>query len=196
MKKAFNGLLIVCVTLIAMSCNKETRTYTNMKKKQRNAITRLMDEKGYVVIKNYPEDGVFEENQFVELSNGVYLNVIDSGNGTRAVLGKTQVFCRFTAFRPSLDSTSMYYTYSNDSWNSGGTFPLEIMYGNISSPVNASADSYIASFSSEGLHSILQYVGNQSKVRAIVPFQVGSAKVDMEYGYPLYYETLEFNFSD
>ncbi|MDH6357704.1 DUF4827 family protein [Parabacteroides sp. PF5-9] len=194
MKRAFNVLLIVCVTLVAIACGSKTRTYTDMKKDQRKAISRLMDEKGYEVIKDYPENGVFGKNEFVQLSNGVYLNVIDSGNGTRAELGKTVVYCRFTAYRPSLDSTSMYYTYTNYGPTSGGTIPLEIKYGYTSSPENVSSTSILASYASEGLHSILQYVGDKSTVRAIVPFEIGSQNVDMKYGYPLYYEILKFTF--
>ena len=54
----------------------------------------------------------FKENEFVKLDNDVYLNVIDSGNGNRAVLGTTKVFCRFEA-KGILDSDTAYNMVNN-----------------------------------------------------------------------------------
>ncbi len=43
---------------------------------------------------DFPEDSVFKENQFVELENGVYLNIIDKGTSQRAVQYKTKMLYR------------------------------------------------------------------------------------------------------
>lgn len=91
MKRGFYILMIMCVALLVASCDK-TKSYTERLKDERKAIDRLIDHEGFKILKNYPSDGVFKENEFVKLDNDVYLNVIDSGNGERAVLGKTKVF--------------------------------------------------------------------------------------------------------
>lgn len=94
MKRGFYILMILCAALMVVSCDK-TKSYTEHLKDERKAIERLIDREGFKVLKNYPSDGVFKENEFVKLENDVYLNVIDSGNGNRAVLGQTKAFCRF-----------------------------------------------------------------------------------------------------
>lgn len=197
MKKGFNILLIVCAALMTLSCSK-TKSYTDMLKAEEKAIDRLMDREGIEVLKRYPENGVFKENQFVKLDNGVYMNVIDSGNGQRAVLNKTKILYRCIASYP-MDSTYMtrsswYGIYSTNGGksenygpNSNGTRPYEFTYGDYASPNNY----YVG----EGLQSPLEYVGDQAKVKLIVPFKVG-VYVDQNNGVPIYYEVIHYIFEE
>ena len=111
MKRGFYILMIMCVALVVVSCDK-TKSYTEYLKAERKAIDRLIDNEGIRVLKNYPSDGVFKENEFVKLDNDVYLNVIDSGNGERAVLGTTKVLCRFEA-KGFLNSDTAYMMTNN-----------------------------------------------------------------------------------
>ena len=85
MKKGFNILLILCAALVAISCSK-TKSYTDMLKDEKKAINRLIDENDFEILKDFPEDSVFKENQFVELENGTYLNIIEKGTSQRACL--------------------------------------------------------------------------------------------------------------
>ena len=82
MKKGFNILLILCAALVAISCSK-TKSYTDMLKDEKKAINRLIDENDFEILKDFPEDSVFKENQFVELENGTYLNIIEKGTRQR-----------------------------------------------------------------------------------------------------------------
>ena len=82
MKKGFNILLILCAALVAISCSK-TKSYTDMLKDEKKAINRLIDENDFEILKDFPEDSVFKENQFVELENGTYLNIIEKGTSQR-----------------------------------------------------------------------------------------------------------------
>lgn len=93
MKKGFNILLILCAALVAISCSK-TKSYTDMLKDEKKAINRLIDENDFEILKDFPEDSVFKENQFVLLDNGVYLNIIDKGSDQRAIQGKTKILYR------------------------------------------------------------------------------------------------------
>ena len=90
MKKGFNILLILCAALVAISCSK-TKSYTDMLKDEKKAINRLIDENDFEILKDFPEDSVFKENQFVELENGTYLNIIEKGTSQRAVQYKTKL---------------------------------------------------------------------------------------------------------
>ena len=60
-------------------------------KAQEKAIDRLRADSGLVFLEEFPTDSIFKENEFVELDNGVYLNIVNKGNSERAVLGQTAI---------------------------------------------------------------------------------------------------------
>ena len=93
MKKGFAIVLLVCAALWAASCSK-TEYYTDYLNEEQDVIERLIDEKGFEILKDFPADTVFKENQFVKLENGVYLNIIDRGTAERAVSGETKIIYR------------------------------------------------------------------------------------------------------
>ena len=181
MKKGFNILLIACAVLMVVSCDK-TKSYTDMLKAEKKAINRLIDEENFDILDEYPANGVFGPKQFVKLDNGVYLNVIDSGNGNRAVLGKTTVLCRFSGVSIMEDSLSFNNFRT-------GTWPVEFKFGLYtaidSNPYNE--------FLSEGLATGLSYVGDSSYVQLIVPFKV-SSDYYRNLGYPLYFSKVRYIF--
>jgi len=89
--KARIGVLMIILGLIAGSCNKG-KTFSQYKKEEREAINNLIAKENFEIINQYPTSGVFGEKQFVLLDNGCYLNVVDSGNGNRAVAGVTSMW--------------------------------------------------------------------------------------------------------
>jgi hypothetical protein len=157
-----------------------------MQKAQERAINKLIAEKGFEVLQDYPDDGVFDENQFVKLDNGIYLNVIDSGNGNRAVVGKTTVLIRFKVTDITVEEDNSIDFFDN------GAVPLEFLYGNAAYIVAMSGTAYnnYYAYFSTGIESILQYVGENAVVKAIIPFEEGSA-AQSSYGTPLYFEKLK-----
>ncbi len=193
MKKGFTLLMIICAALMALSCSK-TKSYTDMLKDQQKAIDKLIANNNFEVLSSYPSNGVFGANQFVKLDNGVYLNVIDSGNGNRATMYSTDVLTRFT-IRYFMEDT---FSLSNYGPNSNGIDPVEFKYGYYTAvvgPMTSVYLRYLNGFMSEGFQTPLQYVGDRAKVKLIVPFQVGSS-TDMSKGDPAYYEIVEYKFVD
>lgn len=192
MKKGFNILLIVCAALLTLSCSK-TKSYTDMLKAEKKAINRLIAEEGIEVLKDFPKDTLFGENQFVLLDNGVYMNIVDRGNDERAVLNKTVILSRFTADFFTEDSVVV----SNYGPNSNGTPPVEFVYGSAQATGTPMTydESILFSLVSEGMQVGLQYVGHKGKVKLIVPFKVGRYD-DQNAGRPVYYEILEYKFEN
>lgn len=193
--------MIVCAALLALSCSK-TKSYTDMLKDQKKAIERLKDKEGFVFLKKFPKDSVFKANEFVELENGVYLNIIDKGTSERAVAGQTKILYRCTMYYP-MDTAYIYLTNSagyhiipyyynlvsngscissNYGPHSNGTSPYSFIYGD-----------YTSSDVGEGLMTPLQFVGDRAKVKLIVPFKRG-LPTDNSNGEPAYYEILEYKF--
>lgn len=201
MKKGFNILMIVCAALLALSCSK-TKSYTDMLKDQKKAIDRLKDKEGFVFLKDFPKDSIFKENEFVELENGVYLNIIDKGTSERAVYG-TKILYRCTMYYP-MNTAYIGYKDTSTGWpvtpyglnltsdnkslssnygpHSNGTSPYPFTYGD-----------YTSWYVSEGLMTPLLYVGDRAKVKLIVPFKRGLS-ADNNNGEPAYYEILEYKF--
>lgn len=196
MKKGFYFVLILCAACLMGSCSK-TRSYTDMLKDEEKAIDRLIDSLGIEVLKDFPDDSIFAENQFVKMDNGVYMNIIDRGEG-RATLYSTRIMYRCNAYY-FLNYFQLCIN-SNYGPNSNGTVPypangaqtVPFIYGE--GTTNNQADpKYI--YVSEGIQTPLQYVGHRGRVKLIVPFDKGNY-YDQGEGYPVYYEILEYLFED
>ena len=173
MKKGFYFLVLIGSVLnfmFTVSCNK-TPTYEELKAAEQKIIRRILDEKEITILKEYPTNGVFKENEFFQLSSGIYLNVVDSGNGERAVAYQTDVLIRVSG---------EYYTKisgtKTDTLISFSTFPnvfepFEFRYGNaygVAQEKSQYSDLYY-SFFGIGMESILSYVGDSAIVKMIVP---------------------------
>jgi hypothetical protein len=169
------------------SCN-NNRTYAEMKRDQEKAVKRLIAEKGFEILQNWPTDSIFGENQFVKLENGIYLNVVDSGNGNRAVVGKTTVLVRFRLidFADKQEEVAVDFFDNNE-------YPFEFLYGNAAYLVSIHAQAYddYYYYFNEGIEHILQHVGENAVVKAIIPFETGST-MQSTLGLPLYYERMKF----
>ena len=192
MKRGFYILTILCAALMVVSCDK-TKSYTERLKDERKAIDRLIDREGIKVLKDYPSDGVFGENEFVKLDNDVYLNVIDSGNGNRATLAKTKVLCRFTANDiMSTDSTRMLIDNLSSIYNHVWGFPTEFVFGyNVYSGESRDYDPDL--FVGDGLATALYHVGEGAEVKLIVPFKRMGNFFQSSYT-PVYFSKVKYTF--
>ncbi|MDR0537351.1 MAG: DUF4827 domain-containing protein [Tannerellaceae bacterium] len=180
------GIYIIMAFMAAMltgifSCN-NTKSYTDMLKEQKRAISKLFADSGLVLLRSYPANGVFAPNEFYIMDNGVYLNVVDSGNGNRAVPGLTSIVCRFHA--NILMDTVPYENMSN------GSFPLIYTYGQTGYTSQEASMQY---FFCTAMFSPLAYVGDSSEVKIIIPFEISSSYYQNK-GNPVYYHKMRYRF--
>ncbi len=190
MKKGFSLLMILCVAWIVASCNNDMQSYVEMLEAEQDAMERFMKENNFEVLEDYPADGIFQENQFYKLSNDVYLNVIDSGNGVHASEGE-RVFCRFRVQFFKSDTVTID-GFSNDYWYG----PAIFQYTDLTQPyayVSIASGSDATDFISNGLASGLMYVGDSSYVKLIVPFKE-SSQTFKSMGEPLYFSRVRYIF--
>lgn len=193
MNKILGSSLMMTAVLLITSCDK-TQSYADMLKAEEKAIERLMDEEDIVVLKEYPADGVFKENEFYQMDNDVYINVIDSGNGNRIGTKRQNVNSRFVVrffksdtleldgFASSrLPVTFSYQKYAEDYY----------YWGYDQNDTNV--DAVMSSFICEGLASGLQHVGDSAVVKLIVPFKVGPSSFQQS-GEPLYFPKVRYTF--
>ena len=207
MKRTFYFLVLIwCVLnlIFTISCN-DTPTYEEMKADENKIIKRIISDKNIKVLSEYPKDGVFGENEFVQLNTGIYLNVVDSGNGNRAIYGSTDLLVRVSGeyyskiMGSSKDTAYSFNTFSNN-W-----YPFEFRFGNAYNVVQEhsySGDLYTLYFSL-GLESILSYVGDSAVVKLIVPGYSevngasGSSTMQNSENYryiPIYYDRVRYIF--
>ena len=201
MKKAFYFLILTgCVLnlLFSVSCN-DVPTYEELKAAENKVIRKIISEKKIKVLSEFPENGVFGENEFVQLSTGIYLNIVDSGNGNRPVLGTTDLLVRVSGDYYTDDTTLIgFNTFSNTA------YPFEFRYGNAYNVMQEYSYSELYYFYfSMGLESVLSYVGDSSVVKLIVPGYSevsgapgGSAyQSSNSYKYiPIYYDRVRYIF--
>ena len=198
MKKIIGGIaFLVLVSIVAASCSK-SETYADKLKKERKAINRLIDNNGFKIIYTYPKDGVFKENEFFHDSNsGIYLHVVDSGNGTRASKEhRTGVLVRYKNTIRPMYSDTVFYQNTGQSVSETNDW-IDFNYNQTTSYISyyesAGYSNYF--FKSPGMVAPLEYVGDGAIVKLIVPFDSGSG-FQASYYEPVYFGYLKYIFSE
>jgi hypothetical protein len=160
--------------LMTVSCSESMKSYEELKRDEKKIVNRLISAKNIEVLKTYPTDGVFGENQFVELKGGIYLNVVDSGNGERAVYNSTTILIRTSGEICYKDTAEAFDTFSN------AAYPMEFKYGSASTVRQEHSTSYDVYYMLFGIamQEVLKYVGDSAVVKMIVP---GYSEVDDVY---------------
>jgi len=145
-----------------------------MLKDEQNTIAKFITDSGFKILNKYPESKVFAPNEFLRLPNGLYMNVIDSGNGEKIDSFK-MVMYRFKSFHALSDTVD--YT---GNWDA--TYPYEFVYG----LTPTSSNGYI-----EGFATPLHFIGNGGKVSLIIPSSLNSYSA-MNSVTPYYYYCVKY----
>ena len=195
-------ILIITLGVIFVSCNKADKTVADIMQKEKEAIEALIAKEGFEIINSFPDNGVFGKNQFLLLDNGCYLNIIDSGNGNRAVHGETIVLmrCGLTFMSASDDDVpfSIVVDYSDE--------PVKFTYGDAyNATMNADKNNPAYTILSPGIESALKYISESAVLRMIIPSLydanhdgLNSGGTGSAYQYmslsPMYYEEIMIEF--
>lgn len=182
--------MLLLVSVCLSSCDKDRISYPKMKKEQKKAIEQFISSQGIEVLRKYPANGVFGEKQFYLTEEGIYIHVVDSGNGQRAQFRKTEVLMRFSVRNFFKKDTTRADFFANES------VPFEFTYGRADVVLHQHKENTRSAYYyyfSTSLEAALRYVGDGSTVRMIIPFEVGSED-QVKRGIPLYYEKVTFRF--
>lgn len=185
MKKA-NYILIslLGLLLISASCNKK-KTYAELLKDEAKAIDRFITSNKLSILKEFPKDGKFKENEFYkDPATGVYYNILKVGDTTNLpkIKSGNEVHVRFRGLK--------YFSIKNDSTeysNLNSSLPESFTYRG---SVNLETRSYYSS-TVGGWAVPLQNIGHTGKVKMIVPFTWGS-QTDKQSYTPTYYDSVEY----
>ncbi|WP_298653067.1 DUF4827 family protein [uncultured Proteiniphilum sp.] len=180
--KLFNSIILTLIGLliIATSCN-NTKSYADYLKDERKAIDLLIAKNNFSILRDFPADSVFGENEFYKDPNtGVYFNIIDLGDTIRPQW-REKIYVRFKGLHYFKgDDTIRYSNYQS-------ARPEELEYIGPVSSITRSG------YANAGWAVPLSYVGHRGKVKLIIPFEMGASYDQSQYE-PTYYEQVEYRF--
>ena len=164
---------------IACDSGKSVQEYI---REERKAIERYLLTQNIEVLNEYPQNRVFdlEKNQYYKTSEGLYMQVVDSGN-SRRVQTYDEVLIRFD------------YLYYIKSYVSGSTdsivvsymyFPIEFRYG-----ISYSTDP--TGLACSGFAIPLTYVGEGAVLNLIIPSELGNSTDNGSFA-PVFYRNLKY----
>lgn len=178
--------LIAGICIFFGACS-DSETYADKVNQEKKYIKDFLNEHNVEVLSEYPSNGVFKSNQFYLDASGVYINVVDSGNGKRAST-YSNVYYRFTdaMWLPAEDSDTLSLVDIS-------TQPLEFRYGDAVSYSYSSSYDYRYYYLCPGAVVPLKYVGEGAVVKLLIPFKstTGSAYQTSSYS-TLYHSRLEY----
>ena len=181
MKSRIFGIISVIAVVFCMffSCN-DGKNLQELLQEERKAIDRFISMNEFVILKEYPKDGVFEENEYFKTNDGLFLHVVDSGNGKRAKL-RDDVCVRFDYYQyvkdyAQGDTTKNYLPFYD---------PFYFVYG-----ISGTYSSYY-SLVCQAWVIPLEYVGEEAVLNLIVPSSIGSYS-DNSSIIPVFYKNLRY----
>ncbi len=189
---------ILTISAIFQACD-DSMTYAEMKEREDDAIADFINKENIKVISQsefYANDSVtnVEENEFVQLASGVYMQIVDKGSDNPAdtVKNNDVILVRFMEYSLLDQDTTCsnlsypYYVdefkYTVTSSSIAGIFTEGIFlatYGSSNTAVPA------------GWLVPLEYVRDGAHVRLIVPSEMGHNPA-MQYVYPYYYDIRKY----
>jgi len=182
MKKCALGIVLVTIISCILSSCSQSKSLQELLLEERKAIDRFITMNDFVILKDYPKDGVFKDNEYFRTSEGLFFHVVDSGNGTRAQL-LNDVCVR-----------ADYYQYIKDVVKGDSTFyyldpysPVSFIYG--------ISQTYSSTYTKvcQGWVIPLSYVGENAVLDVIIPSSLGSATDYSSYNVePLFYKNLRY----
>jgi hypothetical protein len=184
MKSKFLFILSITGLFLAISSCDNTKTAQEYLREEKKAIERYINNKGITVVSDYMsafkhgENG-FDENKYFLTKEGLYIHVVDSGNGKRANLSDL-ILVRFDHYYDIKnyvggDTTKYIVSYSQ--------FPLEFKYG---------LGSYTDYYTCNGWAIPLSYMGEEAIIDLIIPSSLGSQSDNSSYR-PVFYKNLKYS---
>ena len=199
MKKLISFFFILLAFGFAFQACDDTKTYAEMLEEEDDAIADFINKQGIKVISQtefFDNDSVtnVEENEYVQLASGVYMQIVDKGSDNPAdtVRNNEVVLVRFmeyslldqdtTLSNLSLSYMSDEFKYTATSSSIAGIFTQGLMYswyGYTAVPA--------------GWLVPMPYIRDRAHVRLIVPSKMGH-QAAMQNVYPFYYDITKYQF--
>lgn len=174
MNKLFLFILAFFTASIFFACNK-TKTAQELLQDEKKATDRFIAKNGFIITSDSAE--MYNANVFFKTKEGLYIHVIDSGNGNKAVYNQ-EILVRFSDLTYFKDDTTRY---SNMSALSS---PYTFLYGNPYSYSGLACDGWALG---------LRLVSENAEVSLIVPSALQPYSYQSSFS-PEYFGFLKYRF--
>jgi len=214
MKKIISLFLLALTCGLAFQACSDSKSYAEMLEEEKDAINKYIKDHNIKVItasefeKKGNETSV-AENEYVQLSNGVYMQIVEYGDTDSdgnpipeadSIRTRDVVTIRFVEYDIiSGDTTSASNWYIPDYLDvfdytlSGTTSYGQFRTTDDGVILSKLANTYESTQVPEGWLTPLQYIKNRgARVKLIVPSKVGHT-IAMQYVYPYYYDLRRIN---
>ncbi|MDR1436753.1 MAG: DUF4827 domain-containing protein [Candidatus Symbiothrix sp.] len=180
--KFFLILSITGLSLAISSCN-DAKTAQEYLREEKKAIERYIDTQGIKVVSDYLqafESGKtgFAENSYFLTKEGLYIHVVDSGNGKRAEM-LSEILTRFD------------YYFDVKTYVSGDTSRYSVSYLLLPIEFKYGMGTYTGYYACNGWAIPLSYMGEDAVVDLIIPSSLGSQSDNSSYR-PVFYKNLHY----
>ena len=189
-------LSLLALSLGFQACD-NSKTYAEMLEEEKDGINDFIKKEGIKVISQsefYAQDSTtnVEENEYVQLASGVYMQIVDKGseNAADTVKNNDEVLVRFMEYSILDKDTTLSnlnavetvdaFRYAVTSSSIAGTFLQGYMMTYYSSPTVPA-----------GWLVPLTYVRDMAHVKLIVPSKMGH-QTAMQYVYPYFYDIRKY----
>ena len=181
MKKIISFVFsLIAITILVSSCN-DQKTAQELIQEEKKAIQRFVSKNNIITLSSYPEDGVFAENEYYRNPDGLFIHVVDSGNGKRATPYKHEICVRFDGVQWFKSDTLSY-----SSFDANRNEPYVFTYG-----ISGSYANDYNTLACPGWEIPLAFVGEYAVVNLIVPSNLGSVS-DQSYYRPVFFKGLKY----
>lgn len=192
-KLAFVFFMLLAAGWAFQACD-DTKTYAEMLEEEDDAIERFIRNNDIKVISQsefYAKDSMTDENEYVQLASGVYMNIVNKGveDKTDTVKNNDEILVRFLEYNVLNEDTTLSniteprivdsFRYTVTSTSIAGTFLEGYMLTYYGTAVPA------------GWLVPLAYVRNMAHVRLIVPSKMGH-NTAMQSVIPYYYDIQKY----
>lgn len=181
-------LSMLALLLVSASCNKQ-KTYADRLKAESKAIDKFISANKIVVLKDFPANGEFKDNEFYrDEATGVYYNIIETGDtaGVHKLDYGEEVHIRFKGLK--------YFSTDNDTIEYDNMDPIRSPFPETFTyrgPVNIETRSLYTG-TTPGWFVPLENVGHNGRVKMIIPFTWGSQS-DLQSYTPTYYDLVVYS---
>lgn len=194
MKKLISLFLLALIGGLAFQSCSDSKTYAEMLEDEKRAINRFISDNNITVISaaEFETNGNKTDttkNEYVQMSNGVYMQIVNPGVGTDAdtIKSRDVITVRFVEYDIMDQDTSVanfhlpqmldVFDYTVSGTTAYGQFRQGALF-----------EAYETSQVPEGWLVPLRFIKSKNaRVKLIVPSKVGHS-IAMQYVYPYYYD--------
>ena len=160
-------LILILLPLFFITACSKRKTLTELRQEEREAINKYIKEQGIQVIKEFPTDTVFAENEYFLSSSGLYIQVVEKGIGGTPLKGD-EILLRFYEFNMEGDTT----TRAMDKDDTTNAYSFKYDYGE----------------ACVGFNEAMSYLQHNSKAKLIIPSSIGFSVTAQKTITPYRYE--------